>query len=205
MPAQNETEYSKEYMNEPYELFSYNENIINLKDANGKFIILGRDLWDDGNWKECVDKKQTDTNTHNLKIGDTVKTTNEHDKCFNNSGITGKIINITTVPYPNNEVATLDNGKILDTDWLEKYDPNKWCVGQEVWDILEGRGVIIGINMGGRYPVLVNMEKDFYMKNEQHPNSYTLGGIYMFGQGRRLYNAKIKTITLNIDKLFPKK
>ena len=50
--AQNETEFSKEYINEPYELYSYDENIISLKNSDKKIIILGRSLWDDGNWKE---------------------------------------------------------------------------------------------------------------------------------------------------------
>lgn len=52
--AQNEIEFSAEYINEPYKLFSYNENLMELKDSGGKSIILKRSLWDDGNWKECV-------------------------------------------------------------------------------------------------------------------------------------------------------
>lgn len=52
VPARNKTEFSKEYMNEYYELFSYNENLMELKDSNKKSIILARSLWDDGNWKD---------------------------------------------------------------------------------------------------------------------------------------------------------
>ena len=51
VPAQNETEFSKEYMNEYYELFSYNKSLMELKDSSKKSITLARSLWDDGNWK----------------------------------------------------------------------------------------------------------------------------------------------------------
>lgn len=119
VPAQNETEFSKEYMNEPYELFSYNKTLMELKDSNKKSIILGRNLWDDGNWKELVG-----VNVYDLKIGDKVRTTSEYNKNFSDLGVIGKITDIVTVPYPHplNKVATLDNGMKLDTDWLEKYD-----------------------------------------------------------------------------------
>ena len=55
VPAKNKTNYDAAYQNIPYTINSYSENIVSLRDSNGKLIVLERDLWDDGNWKEYKD------------------------------------------------------------------------------------------------------------------------------------------------------
>lgn len=76
VPAQNETQFSKEYTEECYELFSYNENIMELKNSNKKSIILERSLWDDGNWKEWAGRKQDKGMSRFLKLTQSDKNIN---------------------------------------------------------------------------------------------------------------------------------
>lgn len=107
----------RSYITEPRKLLDVTDEYLILSSdilLKGKFEI-DRNTWDDGNWKEWVN-----VNTCDLKIGDKVRTTSEYNKNFSSLGIIGKITNIVTDIY--NKVATLDNGKRLDTDWLEKYD-----------------------------------------------------------------------------------
>ena len=55
VPVRGKSFFSKEYMNIKYELYSYNDSYIEIKQLEGieygKSIILNRSLWDDGKWK----------------------------------------------------------------------------------------------------------------------------------------------------------
>ena len=116
VPVQNETEYDIAYQNIPYTIESYNENIISLIDKDKNPIVLNRSLWDDGNWKEWTEKKTK----NGLKIGDMVQTNNKYNECFGTPTI-GKIIDIAVL-FANEKEVTLDNGRKLHENWLEKYN-----------------------------------------------------------------------------------
>lgn len=220
VPVKNETEFSKEYMNEPYELFSYNIAIMELKNSNRKSIILERNLWDDGNWKEwnAIERieARVESNVYNFKVGDKVKTNKEYNRNFK-AHITGEIVNIWT-GIISNTVVILDNGKILDTTWLEKDNEifigtimignvrsdDGWYVGMEVCDILEGRGIVVKVsrNSDEWYPVEVKLDRK---RSLTINDTYTLGGVHLIGQVRRLYPAEVQSVVFDFDKLFPKK
>lgn len=218
VPARNVEEFSKEYMNEPYELFSYNESIMELKDANKKSIILDRDLWDDGNWKEYVEttwRREAGSETFKIrfdfKFGDKVRTTDEYNENFHvpYPGIVGKITNITTVLFPSNEVATLDSGERLGTYWLQKYDTKitkTWYIGQEVWDVIKGRGRVVNIILSetSDWKVRVKFDNDLFC-GWSDMDDYTLSGKYNDRQAQRLFPIETKSVVYNLDKLFPKK
>ena len=81
VPVNSKSFFSKEYMNIKYELYSYDDSYIELKQIEGieygKKILLSRSLWDDGNWKEeilsRVDKFiETHSCAHNTKYSKTI-------------------------------------------------------------------------------------------------------------------------------------
>ena len=64
VPVNSKSFFSKEYMNIKYELHSYSDTLLELKQLEGieygKKIVLFRSLWDDGNWKEyTIDRYDT--------------------------------------------------------------------------------------------------------------------------------------------------
>lgn len=240
VPAQNETEFSKEYMNEPYELFSYNESIMELKNSDKKSIILEKDLWDDGNWKEWKKDIRCDSvsyffhkindncsyvynSKYNLRKGDHVVWDKKCGRILvfdlNNATVTYcRDISSSYYCTARDETEFIGANNLIKTykcfkdssNESEKYSTktiNKWYVGQEVWDVLKGRGVVVCTSVvGNDGPININVRFDtkFFM-DWYDIDTYTLSGKYKENQAQRLFPTETKSAIFYLDKLFPKK
>lgn len=237
VPVQNETEFSKEYMDEPYELFSYNENIMELKNSDKESITLRRSLWDDGNWKEYLKNNAIHitpcytnhscsyiyNSKYNLSEGDHVVWGEKcgHILVFDMNDATVAYCREKSSPYycsardevyigANNLFKTYKCFKDSSNE-SEKYNTktiNKWYEGQEVWDVLKGRGVVVFTSVTERNSttVWINVKFDTNLfKDWKDIDTYTFSGKYQNNQAQRLYPIETKKVLFDLDKLFPKK
>lgn len=83
-------------------------------------------------------------------------------------------------------------------------DDGKWYLGQEVWDVIKGRGTIVNMTVEGKDKIKVKFEKNLVMELFDMED-YTLDGKYNDRQARRLYPIETKSVIFDLNELFPKK
>ena len=283
-PVKNEIEYDESYQGNIYRLIYYNENIMQIKSIgfigkNGEVFgevvyTLGRNLWDDGNWKEWKQTEQTISywnkirdkgyagtetcsfpeiqkqssilynSNHKLSQWDHVCINYNRTETWMECGQILMFYNIENESCYNHVIVRLCNKNNQNkyrrdiiayqkVEWLEKttkhawqsefYYPIyeeyissvyssttwketriEWYVGQEVWDVIKGRGVVVNTAVEGTNKIKVKFETCTF---QYFPNmdDYTIAGKYHDNQAQRLFPVEIKSVVYDLDKLFPKK
>lgn len=223
VPVQNETEYDTAHQNIPYTIDSYNGDIVSLRDRDGKLIVLDRNLWDDGNWKEWKNSPESLVGKfiHRTKprIIGTVNDPNRVDNSFMGEKMLLISVCRDSFTLSSNILTkynfTLDRKTWDDGNWEEcassEYFPVavketsiKWYFGQEVWDVIKGRGIVVNTAVGGTDKIKIKFHENLF-GNFSDMDDYTVGGKYNDKQAQRLFPVTTKSVIYDLDKLFPKK
>ena len=207
--------FSKEYMNIKYELYSYSDTLVELKQKEGieygKMIILSRPLWDDGNWKEWREAKRLTAEAEKDRSATRgyiwVGTTTAHDNianfarkndlsklaCVNCKKVGGLYIDGVVLGCTKCNIPSLISEYQSQTQFYE---------GQEVWSTVYGRGVV-------KQPIISFGYKEYIIPVDFGGNigvwNYTTDGRDQTSQPQTLFPITTKQVIYNLDKLFPEK
>ena len=218
----------KSYINDPRKLLEVKDNDLILSGwkEDEEPIKLSRSKWDDGNWIEFIETKHDNGNIDELKklIGKMIYrvaplvTGSLWFKFYTDSP--GKLL---SVDKENIVIEDIDafGGKMAlctetwnDGNWKEYVragyffltygkcsTKTEWYVGQEVWDIIKGRGTVVCTSVENSNKI--NVKFDVNLFADWHDiDTYTLSGKYKESQAQRLFSTEIKSVVYDLDKLF---